>query len=162
MALTLRVRAATACDLPGIVALLADDALGAGRERAIDPLPTSYWKAFEAIAADPNNELVVAEDPDSRPIAVLQLTYTPYISHQGGWRATIENVRVVRHLQGKGIGRQFLTWAIDRARLHPCHMVQLTTDCLRPQARQFFESLGFVASLIGMKHSLMFDPRAQG
>ena len=32
-------RKATAADLPAIVALLADDALGAGRERPADPLP---------------------------------------------------------------------------------------------------------------------------
>lgn len=162
MAPSLCVRMATAGDLPAIVALLADDARGAERERAIDPLPTRYRAAFEAIAADPNNELVVAEDPDGRPIAVLQLTYTPHISHQGGWRATIENVRVASHLRGKGLGRQFLAWAIDRARQRHCHMVQLTTDCQRLQARRFYESLGFVASHIGMKQPLMLDPAALG
>jgi hypothetical protein len=33
-------------------------------------------------------------------------------------------------------------------------MVQLTTDRARPDARRFYESLGFVASHDGMKLSL--------
>lgn len=154
MAEPLRVRAATAQDLPAIVALLADDELGAGRERPTDPLPASYLMAFDAMAADPNNELVVAEGADGQPIAVLQLTFTPYISHLGGWRATIEGVRVASHLRGSGVGRQFLAWAIERARQRHCHLVQLTTDKQRPRAKRFYESLGFVATHEGMKQKL--------
>jgi GNAT superfamily N-acetyltransferase len=45
-------------DVPFIVALLADDVLGAGREADPDD---AYWEAFEQIAADPRNRLVVAE-----------------------------------------------------------------------------------------------------
>lgn len=150
----IRVRVAEADDLPAIVAMLADDPLGARRELATHPLPASYLKAFEAIAADPNNELVVAEDSDGRPIAVLQLTFTPYLTHQGGWRATIEGVRVAGHVRGSGLGRQFLSWAIARARERGCHVVQLTTDKQRPDAKRFYEALGFLASHEGMKLQL--------
>lgn len=41
--------------------------------------------------------------------------------------------------------------AIDRARQRGCHMVQLTSDTLRPDAIRFYETLGFVASHEGMK-----------
>ena len=45
-------------DVPEIVALLADDAIGAGRER---PANDAYYAAFELIAADQRNQLLVAE-----------------------------------------------------------------------------------------------------
>jgi GNAT superfamily N-acetyltransferase len=153
-----RFRLATAADLPAIVRLLADDALGAQRERLEDPLPAAYLAAFEAIARDANNEVVVAEDAQGAAVAVLQLTFTPHLTHQGGWRATIEGVRVDARLRGSGLGRRLMAWAIDRARVRGCHLVQLTTDKQRPEARRFYESLGFVASHEGMKITLARVP----
>jgi ribosomal protein S18 acetylase RimI-like enzyme len=58
--MNLKFRQATRADLPEIVRMLADDFLGATRERFANPLPESYVKAFEEIEADKNNELVVA------------------------------------------------------------------------------------------------------
>ncbi|MFT3800303.1 MAG: GNAT family N-acetyltransferase [Burkholderiaceae bacterium] len=150
----LSIRRALRSDLPAIVRMLADDALGAARERSVDPLPASYFSAFDAIERDPNNELVVAEREDGTVIAVLQLTFTPYITHQGSWRATIEGVRVDSHYRGAGIGRQLFAWALARARERGCRLAQLTTDKQRPEARRFYESLGFVASHEGMKLDL--------
>ena len=46
-------------------------------------------KAFQAITSDPNNELVVACQ-GIEIIRVQQITFTPYMTHQGGWRAIIE------------------------------------------------------------------------
>jgi|GEM_PF-3068601 len=80
-----------------------------------------------------------------------QITFTPCITHQGGWRATIEGVRVKRRFRGSGVGRELLAWAIARARKRGCRLVQLTTDKARPEALRFYESLGFVASHEGMK-----------
>ncbi len=148
------LRPAVVGDLRAIVRLLADDALGAQREMLEEPLPDSYLRAFDAIAQDRNNELLVAEGPDGSAVAVLQLTFTPHITHQGGWRATIEGVRVARALRGSGLGGELLAWAIERARSRGCHLVQLTTDKQRPEAKRFYESLGFVASHEGMKLKL--------
>ena len=53
-------RRARADDVPDIVRLLADDPLGAARERHESPPPESYARAFRAIEQDANNELVVA------------------------------------------------------------------------------------------------------
>lgn len=80
-----------------------------------------------------------------------QITFTSCITHQGGWRATIEGVRVKRRFRGSGVGRELLAWAIARARKRGCRLVQLTTDKARPEALRFYESLGFVASHEGMK-----------
>ena len=143
-------RQATRDDVPAIVRMLAHDPLGARRETYGDSLPESYYAAFEAIDGDPNNELVVAE-LDERIIGFLQLTFIPYLTYQGGWRALVEGVRVDPELRSHGIGTMLFTWAIDRARQRNCHILQLTSDKARPDAIRFYESLGFVASHEGMK-----------
>lgn len=146
-------RRATRGDLPDIVRMLADDALGARREAYAEPLPASYHSAFEAIDADPNNELVVA-DLGGRAVGVLQLTYIPYLTYQGSWRALIEGVRVDSALRAGGLGRKLLEHAIERARLRGCRMVQLTSNKARADAIRFYEKLGFVASHEGLKLEL--------
>ncbi|CAN5732870.1 GNAT family N-acetyltransferase [soil metagenome] len=65
----LEFRQATREDLPEIVRMLADDFLGATRERYENPLPESYVKAFEEIAADKNNELIVAVMSEPHTVA---------------------------------------------------------------------------------------------
>lgn len=56
----MEIRAATRADLPAIVQLLANDPLGAAREHIGDPLPDAYGTAFEAMARQGGNELLVA------------------------------------------------------------------------------------------------------
>ena len=140
-------------DLESIVAMLADDVLGSKRERYEHPLPTGYLKAFEAITTDPNNELVVA-CAGKEVVGVQQITYTPYMTHQGGWRATIEGVRTSASVRGKGVGTELIKWAIQRAEDRGCHLVQLTTDKSRPEALRFYEKLGFKATHEGLKLKL--------
>ncbi|HEX6938072.1 MAG TPA: GNAT family N-acetyltransferase [Longimicrobiales bacterium] len=149
----LTFRTARREDLRAIVEMLADDALGREREQLGDPLPAAYGAAFDAIAADPNNELLVACRGD-RVVATLQITYTPSLSYRGGWRATIESVRTAAPLRGQGIGRAFVTWAVERARARGCRLVQLTTHASRKDAHRFYERLGFRASHVGMKLDL--------
>jgi GNAT superfamily N-acetyltransferase len=143
-------RRARADDVPDIVRLLADDPLGATRERYESPLPESYARAFRAIEQDANNELVVACRGE-RVVGVLQLTDIPSLTYQRGWRALIEGVRVDSGERSQGLGKTLFEWAIARAHERACHMVQLTTDKARPDAKRFYESLGFVASHEGLK-----------
>lgn len=146
----LTFRRARRDDVPHIVRMLADDPLGAKRERYETPLPESYFAAFDAIDSDPNNELIVA-CLDGQVIGVLQLTFIPYLTYQGGCRALIEAVRVDASQRSSGVGRALFEWAIQRARDRRCHLIQLTTDKARPDALRFYEKLGFVASHEGMK-----------
>lgn len=140
-------------DLTQIVKMLADDELGKERERYEEPLPESYYKAFQEISDDPNNELIVA-CLENDVIGVLQITFTPYLTHQGGWRATIEGVRTASSLRGKGVGTKLFHWAIERAKARGCHVVQLTTDKQRMDALRFYERLGFLATHHGLKMRL--------
>lgn len=149
----LTFRPAKISDLADIVRMLADDFLGRQRERHEDPLPESYVRAFCEIEADPNNELVVAES-DGIIVGTLQLTITPSISFQGSRRATVESVRVNESLRGKGIGREMMLWAIERAKGKGCISMQLTTNLERRNAHRFYERLGFTGTHLGMKLKL--------
>lgn len=153
-------RPAERADLPAIVAMLADDPLGAQREQPEEPLLANYYAGFEAIAADPNNELLVAEMA-GQVVAVLQLTFLPNISYQGSWRAQIEGVRVLASLRGQGIGRALLAEAIRKAEARDCHMVQLTSSPSRLAARRFYERLGFEVSHLGLTLPLPWRPPDQ-
>ena len=151
--MNLEFRQATREDLPEIVRMLADDFLGAKRERYETPLPESYIKAFEEIAADKNNELIVAEN-NGEIVGTFQITFTPSISFQGGKRATVESVRVDEKYRGRGIGKDLMLWAIERAKSEGCHILQLTTNSDRADAHRFYENLGFKGTHLGMKLNL--------
>lgn len=140
-------RRATAADVPAIVALLADDVLGAARESPGDP---AYDAAFAAIAADANQLLAVA-DLGGRIVGCLQISFIPGISHRGAWRGQVESVRIGADQRGSGLGRRMMAWSMEQCRARGCRLVQLTTDKSRADARRFYESLGFVASHEGMK-----------
>lgn len=146
-------RQATIEDLPGIVRMLADDFLGTTRERYEDPLPDGYLKAFAEIEASETNELVVAE-MGGQVIGTMQLTFIPGISQLGAKRLLIEAVRVDGEYRGRGIGKQMMEWAIERAKNAGCATVQLTTNNDRTDAHRFYENLGFKGSHLGMKLSL--------
>jgi len=146
----LKFRQAIRKDLSEIVRMLADDFLGATRERYENPLPESYVKAFEEINADKNNELIVAEK-DGKIVGTLQITFTPSISFQGGKRATVESVRVDEKYRGQGFGKELMKWAINRAREENCVAMQLATNSDRKDAHRFYEDLGFKGTHLGMK-----------
>ena len=140
-------------DLPRLVALLADDPLGAGRELVADPLPAAYLEAFDEIDGDPNELQLVAER-DGVVVGTLQLSVLPSLTRGGARRAQIEGVRVAREARGEGLGRALIEEALRLARERGCRLVQLTTDKQRPEALRFYESLGFSASHEGMKLAL--------
>ncbi|HEX6676552.1 MAG TPA: GNAT family N-acetyltransferase [Actinomycetes bacterium] len=154
----LRFRRARRQDVPAIVRLLADDPIGATREASgMGELPEAYWRAFEAVDADPRQFLVVAE-LDGRVVGTLQFTFIPSLTYRGGERAQVEAVRVDAGSRDRGLGRAMVGWAVERARARGCRLVQVATDQRRPDALRFYESLGFRPTHAGMKLPL---PEAQ-
>ncbi|MGW6263120.1 N-acetyltransferase family protein [Streptomyces sp. NPDC055085] len=147
----LEIRAAAADDVPAIVAMLADDPLGAQRESPDDLTP--YLDALKRLSADPNQHLVVAVR-ESRVVGTLQLTVIPGLSRKGATRSIIEAVRIHADERGSGLGTQLIEWAIDESRRQGCQLVQLTSDASRTDAHRFYERLGFEASHVGFKLAL--------
>ncbi|MEU0895376.1 GNAT family N-acetyltransferase [Streptomyces massasporeus] len=147
----LEIRAAVADDVPAIVAMLADDPLGAQRESPDDLAP--YLSALERLSADPNQRLVVAVR-EGRVVGTLQLTIVPGLSRRGATRSIVEGVRIHTDERGSGLGTELIEWAIEESRGQGCQLVQLTSDKTRADAHRFYERLGFTASHTGFKLQL--------
>jgi ribosomal protein S18 acetylase RimI-like enzyme len=143
------IRRAGRDDVGAIVGMLADDVLGASRERFEAPLPPCYFQAFERVARDPNLKLVVAEEGGA-VVGCLQLCILPGISSQGASRGLIEDVRVATDRRSRGIGEQLVQWALAEARASGCKLVELLTHHSRRDAQRFYERLGFARSHVGM------------
>lgn len=143
-------REARAEDVPVLVAMLADDSLGRGREGA--PM-AAYLAAFAEIAANPRESLIVGE-LDGRVVATCQLTILSGLSRGGARRALVEAVRVAGDLRGQGIGAKLMAEAERRARAAGAGIIQLTTDKSRVRAHAFYERLGYEPSHLGMKKKL--------
>ncbi|MGK5530701.1 N-acetyltransferase family protein [Streptomyces sp. URMC 129] len=145
------LRQAISADVPEIVAMLADDILGSRRENPAEPAP--YLAAFERIAADPNQLLLVGER-ESRVVGTLQLSILHGLSRRGSSRALIEAVRVAAAERGAGLGSELIRQAVAEARRRGCVLVQLTSDAARTDAHRFYERLGFRATHVGFKLAL--------
>ncbi len=145
-----RLRRATAHDVPALVRLMADDAISSGRESA-DLAP--YERAFARIDADPGQLLVIGE-LDGEPACTLQLTVIPGLARGGALRGQVEAVRVRSDLRSQGIGEALLRWAAGELRSRGCAVAQLTTDKRRIDAHRFYARLGWVASHEGFKLQL--------
>jgi GNAT superfamily N-acetyltransferase len=145
------IRRATEADLASIVAMLADDDLGAQRESPDDLTP--YRKAFEVIDVDPHQLLIVAERGGA-VVGTLQLSRLAGLSRKGSFRAQVEGVRVASSERSNGLGQHLMEWAVGQARSWGCQLVQLTSDKARTDAHRFYDRLGFIASHEGYKLSL--------
>ena len=143
-------RHATRTDIPAVIALLADDMLGRGREIA-DPAP--YLAAFDAMRAEGANHLVVGTI-DTDIVACYQITFISGLSLSAARRAQIEGVRVAASHRGQNIGTALIHDAEARARAAGCTLLQFTTNRARSDAHRFYDRLGFTASHIGYKKSL--------
>jgi len=146
---SISLRRARRDDVGAIVRMLADDALGGPREHIEDPLPASYFRAFETVDRDPNIQLMVAEEGGA-VVGCLQLCILPGLSSQGASRGLIEDVRVASHRRSRGIGEQMVQWAVAEARARGCKLVELLTHHTRVDAQRFYERLGFARSHVGM------------
>ena len=144
-------RDATRGDVPAVVAMLADDILGAKRE--LEGLE-AYFSAFDAMQAEGNNTVIVGQDDGGTIVATYQLTFISGLSLAAARRAQIESVRVAAGLRGQGVGEAMIDDAKARARAAGCKLVQLTMNAVREDTHRFYERQGFVASHIGFKLAL--------
>ncbi|MCA0920062.1 GNAT family N-acetyltransferase [Pseudooceanicola nanhaiensis] len=140
-------REATAADVPAIVALLAEDLLGAQRENAE---PEVYARAFEAILAQPGNRVYVGES-GGEIVACYQLTIISNLSLMASDRAQLEAVRVASKMRGQKVGQALMEDVDRRARAAGAALVQFTSNNARKDAHRFYERLGYAPSHVGFK-----------
>src|SRR6185312_15911351 len=105
------IREARHKDLAAIVAMLADDELGRGRENPDDL--AHYNLVFGTqIEGDIRNSIMVAEE-DGKVLGCFQITYITGLSRKGATRALIEGVRTHADARGKGIGEAMMKHAVE-------------------------------------------------
>lgn len=150
------IRRATLDDLGTILRLLTDDPISAARDGASgQEALLAHSEAFRQIAADPGNDLVVAEDADGVVVGTLQLTLIPGLSRRGSARLLVESVRVASEQRSAGVGTALMRWVTDQAApALAVSLVQLTSDAARVDAHRFYERLGFVGSHVGFKYAV--------
>jgi GNAT superfamily N-acetyltransferase len=146
----LAIRNAARDDLSFIIGLIAHDTVLDLIDDPAEAQGLEYLAAFEAITADPNQLLLVAEI-DGTAVGTFQLTFTPGIFRRGAWRCSIEGVHVSPDHRNQRIGEKMMIWATDQARTRGCTMVQLTSNKKRTDAHRFYERLGFSRSHEGFK-----------
>lgn len=150
MSAALTFRPASRADVPAVVALLADDVLGQGRESGqLAP----YLAAFDAMQTEGGNQLIVGE-AGGKVLATYQLTMISGLSLSAARRAQIEAVRVDASMRGQGAGAALMADAEARARAAGATLMQLTSNASRKDAHRFYERLGYAPSHIGFKKPL--------
>jgi len=142
------VRSARSEDLEDVVDLLREDVI---REVDESHEPTAaYRAAFEEIRADPHQDLLVGE-VDGEVVATAQVTWVRHLTYVGGLMCQLESVRVRSDRRDAGLGRQLVEHVVAEARARGAARVELTTNARRARAQEFYRSLGFTASHVGMK-----------
>ena len=139
--MNLRIREATAEDLPAVLALYAQPAMDDGR---VLPLAQAR-ELFAQFARYPDYRLYVASD-EAQPSAVVgtfALLVMHNLGHLGTPSAIVEDVVVNPGQQGQGIGRQMMAHARELARQAGCYKLVLSSNQKRERAHVFYESLGF-------------------
>ena len=128
----LNFRDATPDDLAFIVRLIVDDNVTPTSDRPDEPAHPRYLAAFEAIAADPNQRLIIAEF-EGQPVGTQQLSFIPGIARFGETRCMIEAVHIVP-ATGTSASRRddrlgHRTGPRPRLRHRAAHLEQETARC---------------------------------
>ncbi len=150
----LAFRFAIRADLPFVVRLLANDPLAKGKDAWTEALAEVYGAAFDRMSAQSGNRILLAE-LDGRIIGCLQLTIIHGLSRRGAPRAQVEALRVDEAARSRGIGTAMMRHAMMLARAEGADLMQLTTQTIRTDAQRFYARLGFAASHVGMKLTLV-------
>lgn len=143
-------RRATRDDLGFIVQSIFEDSVVPTADDPANPHDPLYLAAFDAIARDDNQRLMIAE-LEGVLVGTIQLTFIPGIANRGLWRGLVEAVHITPSQRKKGFGGKMLDWAIAECRTRGCGVVQLTSNKQRLDAHRFYERLGFKKSHDGFK-----------
>jgi GNAT superfamily N-acetyltransferase len=132
------IREAESADLPGVLALYAQPDLDDGVVLALHDAE----RIFARFARYPDYTLYVAEQ-DGRIVGSFALLIMDNLGHLGAPSAIVEDVVVGPVLQGRGIGRAMMRFAIACCREKHCYKLMLSSNARRERAHVFYEQIGF-------------------
>lgn len=135
--MNLSIRLATIDDVPAILSIYAD-ALDNNKVLSAEEAQKIFIKQNQY----PDYHVFLAEI-DNKAVGTFALLIMENMAHMGTPSAVVEDVGVLPGLQGKGIGKKMMEYALQYAKAKGCYKMTLSSNLRREQAHQFYESLGF-------------------
>lgn len=77
-------------------------------------------------------------------VGTFALLIMDNLAHMGTPSGVVEDVVVKEDLQGQGIGKQMMRFALDLCCKKGCYKMALSSSLKRERAHRFYETLGFV------------------
>jgi len=132
------IRQATAQDLERVLFLYREAGISAPADLSVQDATAILSK----MSAYPNYKVFVAQI-DGRIGGTFALLIMDNLAHGGMPSGIVEDVAVLPSLQGQGIGKKMMQYAMKRCRDHGCYKLVLSSNEMRTGAHKFYESLGF-------------------
>lgn len=142
--MNIQIRPATIDDVGNILYIYAkaldnDNVLSVEKAQKIF-LKQQQYPDYQVFIAELDNEIV----------GTFALLIMENMAHLGTPSAVVEDVGVLPTMQGKGIGKLMMEFAMQYAKEKGCYKMSLSSNLRREKAHQFYESLGF------QKHGFSF------
>lgn len=135
---TLTIRPAAVEDLSGVLALYAQPEIDDG---LVLPLGAAEG-ILQKFKHYPDYSLYVAAH-EAGIVGSFALLIMDNIGHLGAPSAIVEDVVVDPKRHGRGIGRQMMQFAMQKARAKGCYKMMLSSNARRERAHAFYDTLGF-------------------
>jgi GNAT superfamily N-acetyltransferase len=135
---TVKVRKASAADIPAVISLYAQPDLDDGNVLTVD----QGVALFERFGRYPDYTLYVAEQ-DGEIVGSFALLVMDNLGHLGSPSGIVEDVVVAPTRQSNGIGAAMMRFALERCREKRCYKLMLSSNAKRARAHAFYESLGY-------------------
>ncbi len=97
---------------------------------------------FEKLNTYPDYHLYLAEYKNE-VVGTFALLIMDNLAHRGEPSAIVEDVVIRKDLQGRGIGKAMMNFAMEKSRESGCYKMVLSSHLRRENAHKFYESLGF-------------------
>ena len=131
-------REATKDDLPAVLTL--HEQLVLDEDKVLNLLDAE--QIFERIGHYPYYKIFVAVQ-EGNVVGTFALLVMDNLGHMGAPSAIIEDVAVEPNLQGHGIGKAMMRYALKICSEKGCYKAVLSSNLKRERAHAFYESLGF-------------------
>lgn len=94
------------------------------------------------MSSNPNYGVYIAE-VDGQISGTFALSIMDNLANGGMPSGVVEDVAVRQKLQGQGIGKALMQFAMEECRRHRRYKVTLSSNVARAEAHRFYEALGF-------------------
>lgn len=97
---------------------------------------------IERLLGDPDTELLIAISEIGEPMGFVQQRYR-YSLWSGRAEAYLEDIFVVEHARGEGVGSRLLELAVTSAVARDCAVISLYTNSNNAESIALYERFGF-------------------